>query len=125
MQRHPVLLTVSSSRQGPDPFIQSEIPGASEKGRRTNLIDIMQKLNKQHQSGISSFHSDLWSQNFIDSQALTEEYRLVLVSSAASVSDTFFHCEPWPGLTMLSTWFRMKSMPAPASQTQSSEESLT
>lgn len=89
MQCHPVLI-VSSSRQGTDPFIQSEIPGASEKGRRTTLIDMMNRLNTQNKPDISSFHSELWSQSFIDSQTLTEEYRLVLVSDAASESEYFY-----------------------------------
>ena len=86
------------TKRGTDPFIQSEIPGASEKGQRTNLIDIMQKLNRHHESGISSFHSELWSQSFIDSQTLTEEYRSVLVSSAASV-------RPLPFITFCLTRF--------------------
>lgn len=78
------------TKRGTDPFIQSEIPGASEKGRRTTLIDMMNRLNTQNKPDISSFHSELWSQSFIDSQTLTEEYRLVLdeVDGSPSIPDT-------------------------------------
>ena len=62
--------------RGTDEFYQVTREG-SEASSRDSLISIMREMNSQAHE-FSSFHANLWSQSFINSQTLTAEYSEIL-----------------------------------------------
>lgn len=64
------------TNRGTDEFYRASRIG-SEAINRTTLIPIMRQMNSEAKD-FSSLHADLWSQSFIDSQTLTEDYRTIL-----------------------------------------------